>query len=76
MDTTSKNNVLGSLLPEASSTWIASTCRSGSATVIKNPNMKPSIHTTINLLLLAIYSPIRLPMGEIPSSAPKKYAKT
>ena len=52
-------------------TWLASTCKSGSATVMMKPSKKASTTTTHSFLLPVMAEPTRSPMGVMESSAPR-----
>ena len=51
-------------------TWLASTCRSGSDTVIMNPSKKPSGKISQSFRVLVIRAPTYLPMGSMACSDP------
>ena len=53
-----------------SSTWVASTCRSGSLIVIIKPSRKATTSIRATFLLLVNRAPIRSPIGPIAISAP------
>ena len=52
-------------------TFVASTCRSGSATVMAAPSKKLTSRITPSLRLFVIFAPIRLPIRVIDISAPR-----
>lgn len=61
------------IIPEETiATCPAKMCKSGSATEIKNPKIKPDMSTIHNLFDFAREDPMLLPIGVIPISTPNK----
>ena len=52
-------------------TWLASTCRSGSETVISTPRTKPESRMSHSFRVLVSLPPTCCPMGSMASSAPR-----